>query len=133
MAKTKLPWEMEIAEVGFLHNAARQMDEGIIDRNAGNFWVDFIMGFGGQPATPRQLVYMVEEAHRLFPNTRWEDFPLWGPCASRPVVPQGFSLCSYDLVVYVPYRRRRGIQPLQTPRQLFRNSAPVGTHENSPG
>lgn len=72
IVESNLPWEMEIAEVGFLHNAARLADEGVFDRNRGNFWVDFIMGFGGQPSTPRQLVYMADEAQRLFPNIRWE-------------------------------------------------------------
>lgn len=69
---TGRPWEMEIAEVGFLHNAVRLAEEGVFDRNAGNFWLDFIMGFGGMPATARQLVYMAEEAKRLFPHARWE-------------------------------------------------------------
>lgn len=67
-----LPWEMEIAEVGFLHNAVRLAEEGVFDRNAGNFWLDYILGFGGMPATARQLVYMAEEGKRLFPHTRWE-------------------------------------------------------------
>ncbi len=53
IVKKGIPWEMEIAEVGFLHNAARLADEGVFDRNAGNFWLDYIMGFGGMPASPR--------------------------------------------------------------------------------
>lgn len=72
IVQSNLPWELEIAEVGFLHNAVRLADEGVFDRHRGNFWLDFIMGFGGMPATPRQLVYMVEEARRLFPDVRWE-------------------------------------------------------------
>ncbi len=67
-----LPWEMEIADMGFLHNAIRLADEGVFDRHAGNFWIDFVMGFGGMPANPRQLVYMAEEAQRLFPGVPWE-------------------------------------------------------------
>jgi 3-keto-5-aminohexanoate cleavage enzyme len=63
---------MEIAEVGFLHNASRLADEGVFDRNAGNFWLDYIMGFGGMPATPRQLVFMAEEGQRLFPQAKWQ-------------------------------------------------------------
>lgn len=67
-----IPWEMEIAEVGFLHNAARLAEEGVLDPNAGNFWLDYIMGFGGMPATARQLVFMAEEGKRLFPKAKWE-------------------------------------------------------------
>jgi 3-keto-5-aminohexanoate cleavage enzyme len=72
IVKSGLPWELEIAEVGFLHNAIRLSDEGVFDRSKKNFWFDFIMGFGGMPATPRQLVYMVDETTRLFPDARWE-------------------------------------------------------------
>lgn len=72
IVERNIPWEMEIAEVGFLHNAARLADEGVFDRNAGNFWLDYIMGFGGMPATPRQLVFMAEEGQRLFPQARWQ-------------------------------------------------------------
>ncbi len=67
-----IPWEMEIAEVGFLHNAARLADEDVFDRNANNFWLDYIMGFGGMPATPRQLIFMMEEGKRLFPQAKWQ-------------------------------------------------------------
>lgn len=72
IVESNLPWEMEIADTGFLHNAVRLADEGLFDRHRGNFWIDFVMGFGGMPATPRQLVHMVEEANRLFPGVRWE-------------------------------------------------------------
>jgi 3-keto-5-aminohexanoate cleavage enzyme len=72
MVKTKLPWEMEIAEVGFLHNAVRLADDGVFDRHGTNFWLDYIMGFGGQPSTPRQLMYMMDEGKRLFPQAKWE-------------------------------------------------------------
>ncbi len=72
IVKSGLPWEMEIAEVGFLHNAVRLAQEGVYDPSSRNFWLDFIMGFGGMPATPRQLIYMVDEAQRLFPGVPWE-------------------------------------------------------------
>lgn len=72
IVKSGLPWELEIAEVGFLHNAIRLSDEGVFDRSKKNFWFDFIMGFGGMPATPRQLIYMVDELHRLLPDARWK-------------------------------------------------------------
>lgn len=72
IVKSGLPWELEIAEVGFLHNAIRLSDEGVFDRGEKNFWFDFIMGFGGMPATPRQLIYMVDEMQRLFSGAHWE-------------------------------------------------------------
>lgn len=67
-----LPWEMEIVEVGFLHNAVRLAQDGVFDPSAGNFWLDYVMGFGGMPATARQLVYMAEEGRRLFPRAPWQ-------------------------------------------------------------
>lgn len=67
-----LPWEMEIAEVGFLHNALRLAEEGVFDRHGKNFWLDFVMGYGGMPATARQLVFMAEEGRRLFPQAKWQ-------------------------------------------------------------
>lgn len=72
IVKKGIPWEMEIAEVGFLHNAARLADEGVFDRNRAKFWLDFVMGYGGMPATARQLVFMAEEGQRLFPGAKWE-------------------------------------------------------------
>jgi 3-keto-5-aminohexanoate cleavage enzyme len=72
MVKKNLPWEMEIADTGFLQNAARLADDGAFDGNANNFWLDYVMGFGGMPATPRQLIFMMEEGQRLFPQAKWE-------------------------------------------------------------
>jgi 3-keto-5-aminohexanoate cleavage enzyme len=72
MVKKNLPWEMEIADTGFLQNAARLADDGAFDGNANNFWLDYVMGFGGMPATPRQLIFMMEEGLRLFPQAKWE-------------------------------------------------------------
>jgi 3-keto-5-aminohexanoate cleavage enzyme len=72
MVKKNLPWEMEIADTGFLQNAARLADDGAFDGNANNFWLDYVMGFGGMPATPRQLMFMMEEGQRLFPQAKWE-------------------------------------------------------------
>jgi 3-keto-5-aminohexanoate cleavage enzyme len=63
---------MEIADTGFLQNAAKLAADGVFDGKANNFWLDYVMGFGGMPATPRQLVHMVEEGHRIFPQAKWE-------------------------------------------------------------
>jgi 3-keto-5-aminohexanoate cleavage enzyme len=67
-----IPFEMEIADTGFLSNALRLAEEGVFDRNGTNFWVDFVMGFGAMPATARHLVFAQEEARRCFPNARWQ-------------------------------------------------------------
>jgi len=72
IVKTGLSWEMEIAEVGFLHNAFRLAEEGIFNRYSTNFWLDYVMGYGGMPATARQLMFMAEEGNRLFPQAKWE-------------------------------------------------------------
>jgi len=72
MVKKNIPWEMEIADTGFLQNAKKLADDGAFDGKANNFWLDYVMGFGGMPATPRQLIHMVEEGQRLFPQAPWE-------------------------------------------------------------
>jgi 3-keto-5-aminohexanoate cleavage enzyme len=70
--KKKLTWEMEIAEVGFLHNALRLSEEGLFDRNDTSFWLDYLLGYGAMPANARQLNFIAEEGMRLFPQARWE-------------------------------------------------------------
>ena len=51
---------MEIAEVGFLYNAIRLADEGVFDRHASNFWLDYLLGYGAMPANARQLGFIAE-------------------------------------------------------------------------
>jgi 3-keto-5-aminohexanoate cleavage enzyme len=68
----RVPWEMEIAEVGFLYNATRLADEGVFDRHASNFWLDYLLGYGAMPANARQLVFIADEGRRLFPQAKWE-------------------------------------------------------------
>jgi 3-keto-5-aminohexanoate cleavage enzyme len=70
--KAGLPWEMEVAEIGFLHNALRLAEEGVFDPSAENFWIDYLLGYGGMPATARQLIAASEEGMRLFPQAPWE-------------------------------------------------------------
>jgi 3-keto-5-aminohexanoate cleavage enzyme len=83
MQAKKMPFEMEIADIGFLNNALRLSEEGLFDRNGTNFWLDFVMGFGAMPATARHLVFAQEEARRCFPNaalqvvaTEKDQFPM---------------------------------------------------------
>lgn len=65
--------EMEIWDASYLHNAVRLANEGAFDKNM-PVWLNFCMGEGDgyQPSTPRQLLYMSEEAKRLFPQAIWE-------------------------------------------------------------
>jgi 3-keto-5-aminohexanoate cleavage enzyme len=70
----KLCIELEIYDVSFLYNALRLQEEGIFGRTgirSPGFYLHYVMGLGGQPATARQLLYISEEGNRLFPNTRW--------------------------------------------------------------
>jgi 3-keto-5-aminohexanoate cleavage enzyme len=68
----RVPWEMEIAEIGFLYNALRLADEGVFDRHANNFWLDYLLGYGAMPANARQLAFIADEGLRLFPQAKWE-------------------------------------------------------------
>ncbi len=67
----KLPWEMEIADTGFLTNALRLAEQGVFDRHDTSFWLDYCLGFGAMPATARHLVFVQEEGQRLFPQAKW--------------------------------------------------------------
>ena len=62
---------MEIADTGFLTNALRLAEEGVFDRNGTDFWLDYCMGFGAMPSTPRHLIFAQEEGQRLFPHAKW--------------------------------------------------------------
>lgn len=64
--------EFEITEASALTKLHRLADEGVFDAQKSRFWFDYCLGFGGLPATPRALVYAVDEAQRLFPNARWQ-------------------------------------------------------------
>ena len=66
-----IPFEMEIADIGFLNNASRLADEGVFDRRTSRFFLDYLFGFGGMPPTPRHLVFAQEEGQRLFPDAPW--------------------------------------------------------------
>ncbi len=63
---------MEIWDVSHLHNTMRLCEEGLFDRNM-VFHIDYPLGIaGGQPATPKQLMYIAEEGKKMFPNSKWQ-------------------------------------------------------------
>lgn len=66
-----LPWEMEIADTGFLNNALRLAEQGVFDRHNNLFWLDYCMGFGAMPSSARHLVFAQAEGERLFPQAKW--------------------------------------------------------------
>lgn len=101
-----IPWELEIADIGFLTNASRLSDEGVFDRTATNFWLDYVIGFGGMPATARTLVFAQEEGRRLFPQARWavvatgrEQFPM---CALAAAMGSDIVRVGFEDNIYLP-------------------------------
>jgi 3-keto-5-aminohexanoate cleavage enzyme len=64
--------EFEITEASYLPKLRRLAEEGVFDGESPRFWLDYCVGFGGLPATPRALVYAIEEGQRLFPKAKWE-------------------------------------------------------------
>jgi 3-keto-5-aminohexanoate cleavage enzyme len=66
-----IPFEMEIADVGFLANAARLADEGAFRKDDNNYFLDYLFGFGGMPPTAQHLAFVQREGERLFPKARW--------------------------------------------------------------
>ena len=67
----KIGWEWEIWDVSFLHNGLRLAEQGVFDKNM-PFLLHFVSESGGQPGTPRQLLYLFEEGKRIFPQAKWE-------------------------------------------------------------
>jgi len=64
--------ELEIWDVSHLYNTMALCEEGLFDKNM-VFHIDYPLGVaGGQPATPRQLMYIAEEGKRMFPNSKWQ-------------------------------------------------------------
>ncbi len=68
----KMGVEMEIFEVSFLYHALRLVEQGVFNSEKQGFYLDYVMGLGGQPPTFRQLMYISEEGKRLFPNAKWQ-------------------------------------------------------------
>jgi 3-keto-5-aminohexanoate cleavage enzyme len=71
LVEKKIGWEWEVFDVSFLYNGLRLAEEGVFDKNM-PFLLHFVSESGGQPATPRQLLYVFEEGKRLFPRAKWE-------------------------------------------------------------
>lgn len=67
----KIGWEWEVWDVSFLYNGLRLAEEGVFDKNT-PFFLHYVMELGGQPFTPRQLLYISEEGQRLYPHAKWE-------------------------------------------------------------
>jgi 3-keto-5-aminohexanoate cleavage enzyme len=70
--KRKILLELEIWDTSFLSNASRLAEEGIFDRDM-PLVIHYCTadGNGVQSATPRQLLYVLEEGKRLFPKAKW--------------------------------------------------------------
>lgn len=109
MVKKKIPFEMEIADLGFINNAVRYADEGLFDRNASYFWCDLVMGFGAMPANGRHMVFAQSEIQRHFPNamlqvvaTERDQFPMCILAASL-----GFDIVrlGFEDNIYLPNGR----------------------------
>ena len=64
--------EIEIYDVGHLHNFYRHVKEGTLSQND-HFHLDYAMGIdGGMPATPEMMMFVVQEGKKLFPNAQWQ-------------------------------------------------------------
>lgn len=66
-----LPWEFEIADLGFINNATRLAEQGVFDAKGTRFWLDYCLGFGAMPASARHLVFAQSEGERAFPQAKW--------------------------------------------------------------
>jgi 3-keto-5-aminohexanoate cleavage enzyme len=106
MIAKKMPFEMEIADIGFINNAVRYAEEGLFDRNASYFWCDLVMGFGAMPANARHMVFAQAEIQRNFPNamlqvvaTEKDQFPMCVLAASL-----GFDIVrlGFEDNIYLP-------------------------------
>ena len=63
--------EFEVVEASALNRLLRLADDGVFDRDRENVWLLHGGGFGAAPATPRAVLYSIEEGWRLFPNAIW--------------------------------------------------------------
>jgi 3-keto-5-aminohexanoate cleavage enzyme len=67
----KIAWEWEVWDISFLYNGLHLAEEGVFNKNM-PFFLHYVMNLGGQPFTPRQLLYISEEGQRLYPHAKWE-------------------------------------------------------------
>ena len=63
--------EYEVVEASALNRLLRLADEGVFDHGRENVWLLHGGGFGAVPATPRAVLFSIEEGWRLFPNAIW--------------------------------------------------------------
>ena len=60
--------EYEVVEASALHRLLRYAKEGIFDRDRSNMWLLHGGGFGATPAIARNVIFSIDEGHRLFPR-----------------------------------------------------------------
>lgn len=122
-----IPWEMEIADTGFLANAMRLAEQDVFNPRDTSFWLDYCLGFGAMPATARHLVFAQEEGRRLFPQAKWavlatekDQFPMntLGVAMGCDIVRVGF-----EDNIYLPNG-----QPAKHNYELVRAMAQIGMH-----
>lgn len=68
----KILLEFEIWDTSFFGNAITLAEEGVFDRNM-PLVINYCSGDGNgvQAATPRQILYVLDEGKRLFPQAKW--------------------------------------------------------------
>lgn len=64
-------FQFEIFDLGFLHNVKRLADEGHLNTKKPNFWFNFCLGYGGCPAEPPYLTFLLHEMQTMFPGRPW--------------------------------------------------------------
>jgi 3-keto-5-aminohexanoate cleavage enzyme len=63
--------EYEVVEASCLHRLMRYANEGQFDRHRRNMWLLHGGGFGATPAIARNVLFAIDEGHRLFPQAIW--------------------------------------------------------------
>ena len=66
-----LAFQFEIFDVGFLSDVSRFIDQGPLNPETDRVRINFCLGYGGLPATPRHLGLIADEGQRQFPNALW--------------------------------------------------------------
>lgn len=69
--KQNVAFQFEIFDLGFLNNIERLIQQGVLKRDHGRFWLNYVLGFGGLASNARQLATASAEGERMFPGTKW--------------------------------------------------------------
>ena len=69
--KRRLAFQFEIFDLGFLDNVTRLIDTGVLDLGRRQFWLNYILGFGGLAPDARNLCLVSGEGRLRFPGIRW--------------------------------------------------------------